>query len=81
MDSVAGHSVSLCGILELVLYILGSLQFFKSCMVIVNFNGRMAALVLPPGKIYHNHLEQYDICNSHCLVGFNIISNLQKKKI
>ena len=45
MDSVAGHSVSLCGILELVLYISGSLQFFKSCMVIVNFNGRMVALV------------------------------------
>jgi hypothetical protein len=81
MDSVAGHSVSLHGILDPVLYISGPLQFFKSCMVTVNFNGRVAALVLTPGKIYHNHLEQYDICNSHYLAGFNTISNLQKKKI
>jgi hypothetical protein len=50
MDSVAGRSVSLRGILELVLYISGSLQFFKSCMVTVNFNGCMAALVSHQGK-------------------------------
>jgi hypothetical protein len=50
MDSLAGSIIALRGILELVLYISGLLQFFKSCMVTVNFNGRVAALVSHQGK-------------------------------
>jgi hypothetical protein len=50
MDSLAERIFSLCGIQDLIFYISCFLQFFKFCMVTVNLNGHVAALVSHQGN-------------------------------
>jgi hypothetical protein len=49
MDSLAYRILALRGILDLGLYSLCSLQFFKFCMDTWNLNGHVAALVSHQG--------------------------------